>query len=315
MFAFVHRGLINKQILPRMVCAATLVAAASILTPVPATAFTIDGIVSDDDTYTSNFGLIFELEGKKDGIDNKIVDGGTIRVGRDDTGVFILVEVPIDVVDNVYGIAAATFGSGWVKEDGISPQGHSLGDLLGSDKLEFDLTTNTDDPPPPVVEEGKGGKVKPPKQPRTDPDVSVNYDREGDDGTGVIVYATSLQYNLAKIASNTPGFGDETDSPDPITDPIGPDLSADWVQKVQYEMHLDGSLFGDGLPVPSDLSNFFLHASPNKGKYDNKIKITCAGDCDPNTTTKVPEPGTLSLLGAGLLGLAVYRRRRRLVKV
>lgn len=270
-----------------MMGATAIFVGASLATAVPANAFTLDGIDTSGDNYTESFDLSFDLDEKKkkgknggDGSGDKTVTGGEIRVGRDcaTCDVFMLFVVPIEIVDNVYGDAAATEGSGWVKADG-SPQGHSLGDLLGSDGLEFDLSIN-------------GGAVG----------VSVDYDLDSPgagSGDGVEGFATSLQLNLVN------GFGDDENSPDPILDT---DVPEGWVQAVQYELQFAASLFEDGTTIAAnDLSEIILHASPNKGKFDNKVTVNC---CTPDTTTTVAEPGALSLLGIGLLGFALYRRRR-----
>jgi len=265
--------------------ASAIFVGASMLMATSANAFTLDGIDTAGDNYTASFDLTFDLDGKKDDPD-KTVNGGKIRIGRDgpDGDVFMLFEVAIDVVDNVYGAAAGTAGSGWVKQDG-SPQGHSLSDLLNSDKLEFDLSVG-------------GSSVG----------VRVEYDLEtagAGSGDGVVGYATSLQLNLVN------GFDDGGNSPDPILG-LSTDETDNWVQAVQYEMQFDGSLFDTGTTIAvNDLSNIILHASPNKGKFDNKVTVTCTSDCTPDTTTTVAEPGMLSILGAGLLGFAMFRRRRR----
>jgi hypothetical protein len=38
---------------------------------------------------------------------------------------------------------------------------------------------------------------------------------------------------------------------------------------------------------------------------------SCVPDCPPLAATDTPEPASMALLGAGLLGLAALRRRKR----
>jgi hypothetical protein len=47
------------------------------------------------------------------------------------------------------------------------------------------------------------------------------------------------------------------------------------------------------------------------GELDDSIFIGAAGQPNGNGTAPVPEPGTILLLGGGLLGLAFYGRRQR----
>lgn len=258
----------------------------------PATAFTVDGRLSDDDNYTTVYDMDFYVYNTWNGYGgNQLIQGGKLRIGRDgDAGdIYMLLEVPISIVDNVYGSAAQTSGSGWW-------YGHSYSDLRKSDSFEFKIATES------------GTKF-----------IEVDYINNSgqaaiiNSGHGTLKdVATSLEYNLAQ------GYGNSSNSPDPITGTP----AADWIQAVQYEFRFDGSKFDEGETIGlADLSAAWLHSSPNKlkGKSDVKLKCLYYNDCsevpvgvdDPDTPVALAAPGGGLMFGlaAGLLGFA--RRRRK----
>jgi len=65
---------------------------------------------------------------------------------------------------------------------------------------------------------------------------------------------------------------------------------------------MPGALIADGTPVSDADGDIFV----GQGGVNSSLGL--AADPDPN---QLPEPGTLLLLGAGLLVLGLLRRRRR----
>lgn len=269
---------------------AITVAAALVLSASPAVAFTVDGKLSTDDNYTATYNLDFYVWNTQSG-GNQLVDGGKLRVGRDgDAGdIFLMVEVPVALVDNVYGEAAGHPDSGWTQ-----PIGHPFKALSHSDAFEFVVSTTYGD---------KFLKVD-------YLDKHTNEARVAYSGYGTLLeVSTSLEYNLSQ------GYGDTTNSPDPFANP-----PSGWIQAVQYELRLNGSRFAPGSLVGlADLSSAWLHASPNKLRGDDKVKLKCLyyNSCElaeeeqepPPVAIPAPGGGAIFALATGFLGF--MRRRRR----
>jgi hypothetical protein len=77
----------------------------------------------------------------------------------------------------------------------------------------------------------------------------------------------------------------------------------------KYDAHNAGSLVWyisgmDEVTLPSHFNSAGQYALSHWSLYN------CVGECDP--PNRVPEPTTLSLLGAAMLGSALLRRRRRM---
>lgn len=259
---------------------------------VPASAFTVDGVVSSDDNYTTVYAMDFYVYNTWNGYGgNQRVEGGKLSIGRDGTNgdIFMLLEVPTTIVDNVYGNAANSSTGWWY--------GHSYYDLKASDSFEFKVDTECGDSFIEVDYINSSGQA------------SIR------NSGGVLEdVATSLEYNLAN------GYGNSSNSPDPNSNP-----PSGWVQAVQYEFRFDGSKFAPGDTIGlADLSNAWLHSSPNKLKGNSEIKLKCIyyGNCaeipvqvdDPNPeeppVVALPAPGGGLMFGLAV-GLLGYLRRRK----
>lgn len=266
-------------------------AAVLMMSAVSASAFTVDGRVSSDDNYTNNYDLDFYVWNTDFGNGgNQRVEGGKLRIGRDGANgnMYMMVEVPTTIIDNVYGTAAQTAGSGW-------DQNQPFNNLRYSDSFEFKVNTIY------------GQKV-----------VDVDYLNSQTNEAGVfrndsgvlLDVATSLEYNLAQ------GYGNSTTSPDPIAGAP----PSDWIQTVQYEFELKGSKFASGTKIGlADLSWAWLHASPNKLNGYSEIKLKCLyyNNCDistdipegPPTAISAPSGSLIFAIAFGVIGL--LRRRDR----
>ncbi len=78
-----------------------------------------------------------------------------------------------------------------------------------------------------------------------------------------------------------------------------------------YELNIFGGYFGgsDGTYAPGDAYFYFA----DNGSYHSNNQIPKSGDtveAATATLTEVPEPGSLFLLGTGLLGLALFLLRK-----
>ncbi len=135
--------------------------------------------------------------------------------------------------------------------------------------------------------------------------------------TSDVSYKTSLDYNYDTFGISNPElFGDGSSSPAPTADPnddpyaVADASLADWVFASVYELRVDGSVFeGKGF---GEVVLELVHDSPNK-IAKNKVYPNIG---DPfSSSSSVPEPTTIALLGIGLAGLAGAAVRRRLKKV
>ena len=103
----------------------------------PVSAFNVDGRVTSDDNYTTVYNMDFYVYNTWNGYGgNQRIEGGKLRIGRDGNSgdIYMLLEVPTSIVDNVYGSPANASGSGWY-------YGHSFNDLKYSDAFEFQVDT------------------------------------------------------------------------------------------------------------------------------------------------------------------------------
>ena len=266
------------------------IAAALVLSAGSAMAFTVDGRVSGDDNYTVSYDLTFYVWNTNSGGD-QIVEGGSLRLGRDGANgdIFMLLELPTSIVDNVYGDPSEDPNSGWAGK-----HYHTYTHIVQSDAFEFEVATTSGDQF--IKIDYLNGDTQ---SARIESDVS---------GT-VVSAASSIQYNLSK------GYGDTINS----LDPYSGSPPADWLKAVQYEIRLDGSRFASGeLLNLADISSPWLHLSPNKLKGDKLVKVKCLyySNCELSDDQQEPPPVAMPAPGGALIfaiavGVLGYARRRR----
>ncbi len=276
-----------------------------------ASAAIVDGIVSAGE-YAGGTTLNLGFADDQGKTANPIQ--GTFSFITEGSYIFAALSAPTNFVDNVYGAPSLIAGSGWVgldsnvggsttttsggkkkkdkkkgKKKGGS--GHTFDQLVGSDKLFFDLNTIN-------------GRE------------SIEFDyltkdhvSEISEGSSFIQeLATSLEYNL------THGCGDTTDSPDFSAS----GLDAGCTEVLTYEWKMEASLFANF--SAADLIDPTMHASPSKtGDHnfnpdckDNNGTFANCPTVPGNPPVSVSEPGTFGVFLAGLLGLGWSRRRARL---
>ena len=249
------------------------------------------------------------------------IAGGFLALGEDaiTKKQYLHFSVPPGYVDNSFG--KGSFGY---------PKTHLFEKLVGSDNAEFTFfPTGGDSKTIKIDYISKTGNTG----------ANTDYTSEGQKLKKDEVafgplgeVATSLEYNLSLTKYSDPDY--LVNSPTP-----GDSNYLDWIFATGYELEFAENTFNSevfkdqsaleknvkgntvhdskGKPVISLLQG---HASPSKFGTGGQIIEICDSaslTCDPTKLTKltgptgVPEPGTVSLLGAALAFLGINRRRRR----
>jgi hypothetical protein len=247
---------------------------------------TVDGNVTGSEGYAFT-GVQFNIENGPDG-----VAGG--KLGRAEGSIegvdyeFFGLILPQSIVDNTYGDTKA---ADWGGIDHYLIGGDSL---EGSDKFKIEYKTKDGDAFDLKLELDYA-KIN---KDTGEYDAHVKFEtKDGDtkvDLSDQVFFGTSLAYNYDHFPEY---FGTkEENEVESIDSPV--DLDG-WIYEIMYEFAITkDALIGDWF----DLERSEIHASPNK-----------LGDKNISATT-VPEPGTLLLLGCGLIGVSVLGRKKLIRK-
>ena len=252
------------------------------------------------------------------------IPGGFLALGmdKDTEKQYLFFKLPTDFVDNSFGTGSVGY-----------PKTHTFEKLEKSDRAQFTFF--------PTVGESKTVEIdyisKTGDEGKNTDYTSAGLDKDGKGDFGPLgEVATSLEYNLSLDKYKDSDF--LTNSPTP-----GDVKSLDWLFATGYELEFDKNTFSsDVFMYQSVLEGHYKgntvydgkgkevltlhqgHASPSKFGTGGQLigmcdyaSLTCGqGETLSKTlsvqNSQVPEPGTVSLLGAALAFLGIKRRRRRL---
>ncbi len=132
-------------------------------------------------------------------------------------------------------------------------------------------------------------------------------------GKAVLVNFTDLAQLIASTASATGESANATIANSFTLTPAGSTTAIATFTPANLNQHLSSS---SGVPSTASFDNtsFYTFTTPvlTVGTtYNISLSSASIANIEPGTTTPVPEPATLGLLGVGLLGLGFVSRRKR----
>jgi len=236
---------------------------------------------------------------------------------------FLYFMMPTDYVDNTYGTNAST-------------SGHTLNDLLG-DSLGANVNFQWNDKAGNYAGAGttSSGQIDYLADCSGSTTAAANCPNKyrsagiGNTGTGVVEFANggsskwsntdnSLSGSAASMLQVATSLEYDLNMIDP-TATTNSSLNANWLKEVGYELQFkagtfdptkwgqDVQLVNGQVTIPGLLTLGDPHVSPPKATFGAFASPCLIG----SSGCGVPEPGTTWLLGAGLVGMAWYARRRR----